>query len=261
MHRQIACCIGLLGLSTPAWNQTAQGHLAGIKGCQIHPGKAFWVWSEQVLRVHQNDTLYFDQSFLQSGNIHSIDVYNPLKVLVFFKDQSQILWVDNRAAALGPAINLMEMQLEQASAVGSGYDNGLWLVTGQDMTLIRLNQHLNIEFKVPNLHQLTQDPQAEIAWIMEHQNRLYLVSKTGCISIWDVFGGLISVQRLGILPESTEMHRKPNGVLLLSDDREIWIYSNSSLPVEIKKRNPNQADIYFDRQKDSYQFHTNPDKK
>ncbi|MBM3170627.1 MAG: hypothetical protein FJZ75_03340 [Bacteroidetes bacterium] len=261
MRRPIACCIVLLGFTSLLWNQTGQGYLAGIKGHQIDPGKTLWVWSEQVLRVHQNDTLFFDQSFLQTGNIHSIDLYNPLKVLVFFKDQSQLLWVDNRGAALSTAINLMDMQLEQASVVSSGYDNGLWVVTGQDMTLIRLNQHLKVEFKVPNLHRLTQDPQAEIAWMMEHQNRLYLVSTTGCISIWDIFGGLISVHRMGVFSETTELHRRATGVLLQNEDQEIEFFTNPSRPVEVKKRNPEQQVFFVDKQKDTYKWHSNPVKK
>jgi hypothetical protein len=261
MRRLIACVIFLLVFFSPGWNQTFQGRLPGIKGHQIDPGKQLWVWSDQVLRVHQTDTLFFDQSFLQAGNIYSIDVYNPLKVLVFFKDQSQILWVDNRGAALRSTLNFMDIGLEQASAVATGYDNGLWVVTGQDMTLIRLNQHLKEEFKVPNLHQLTKDPQAEIAWMLEQQNRLYLVSKTGCISVWDIFGGLISVFQIGQLPETTELHRCPGGILLQNEQTEVRLLSNPPRPPEIKKRTADQTGFSVDRQKDSYRWHSNPDKK
>lgn len=261
MRGLIACSLFLLAFWLPSWNQDFHGVLPGLKGHQLDPGKQLWVWSEQVLRVHQSDTLFFDQSFLQAGNIHSIDVYNPLKTLVFFKDQSQILWVDNRGAALCSPLDLMEIGLEQASAVATGYDNGLWVVTGQDMTLTRLNQHLKVEFRVPNLHQLTNDPQAEIAWMLEHQNRLYLVSKSGCISTWDIFGGLISVVRVGSLAEPTLLHRWPGGIFLQNEQEEIWLYANPVRPHEFKKKSANQIGFYLDKQKDTYRWHSNPDKK
>jgi hypothetical protein len=261
MNWLLGLSVWLLGLLIPIWNQTIHGRLPGIKGHQIDPGGKLWVWSDQVLRVHQSDTLTFDQSYLQSGNVHSIDVYNPLKILLFFKDQSQIIWADNRGAALSSAINLMDLGLEQASAVATGYDNGLWVVTGQDMTLVRLNQQLKTEFKVPNLHRLTNDPQAEIAWMLEHQNRLFLVSTSGMVSVWDIFGGLISVFKAGGLTETTSLHRGSRGIYFQNNQEEIQITIDPPRPPEIKTRTTEKEGFYIDWQKDTYRWHANPDKK
>jgi len=261
MNWAISLGLWLLAFLAPSWNQTIEGRLTGLKGYQIDPSGKVWVWSDQVVRVHLSDTLFFDQSFLQSGNVHTLDVYNPLKILLFFRDQSQLLWADNRGAALSAPINLMDIGLEQASAIAAGYDNGLWVVTGQDMTLVRLNQNLKPEFKVPNLHRLTNDPYAEIAWMLEHQNRLFLVSTTGIISVWDIFGGLISVFNAGKLPSSTHLHRWPGGILLQNNQDEIHISTNPLRPPEIIKRTSEKEGFYIDWQKDTYRWRANPDKK
>ena len=105
MRRLVACiCCGILWYSLPS--QDIQGTLPGIKGLETEISGSCWVWSDQVLRVHHSDTLFFNQSFLQLGSIHSVDAYNPLKALLFFKDQGQLLWVDNRAAAISAGIQV-----------------------------------------------------------------------------------------------------------------------------------------------------------
>lgn len=261
--RRLGVCIwsGLLWFSLSS--QTIKGSLQSLKGLEADISGSCWVWSDQVLRVHQSDTLFFDQSFLQLGTIHSVDAYNPLKALIFFKDQGQLLWVDNRAAAISPNINLLDLGLEQASAVAASYDNGIWVATGQDNCLIRLNQNLNIEIKVPNIHRLTSDSQAEIGWMVEHQNRLFLLSTSGVISMWDIFGGLLATYRISNLPTHCDFQRKRNGIAVVHPTGQLDFPMPFApfLPLEKPIIGSDLEGFFIDWQKDTYQWHFNPDKK
>lgn len=262
MRRLIACiCCGILWYSLRS--QDIQGSLSGIKGLEAEISGSCWVWSDQVLRVHHSDTLFFDQSFLQLGSIHSVDAYNPLKALIFFKDQGQLLWVDNRAAAISPNINLLDLGLEQASAIAASYDNGIWVATGQDNSIVRLNQNLNIELKVPNIHRLTSDPHAEIGWMLEHQNRLFVLSTSGVISMWDIFGGLIATYRIRTLPTHVDIQRKRNGIAVVYSSGQLDFQAPFApfLPVEKTLKTSDLEGFFIDWQKDTYQWHSNPDKK
>jgi hypothetical protein len=60
------------------------------------------------------------------GKVYSMDVANPLKVLLYYKDFSSIVVLDRLLAARS-TIDLRRKNILQVAAIGQSYDNNIWV--------------------------------------------------------------------------------------------------------------------------------------
>src|ERR1700722_3648508 len=61
------------------------------------------------------------------GDITSMDVYDPMKILVFYKAFPQLVFLDNTLSQNGNGINPADIGYPLASMACISHDNGLWL--------------------------------------------------------------------------------------------------------------------------------------
>lgn len=73
----------------------------------------------------------------QYGKIYSVDVTNPLKILLFYKDFASIVVLD-RFLNVRTTINLRKSNIMQAKGICQSYDNGIWAYDEQDARLKRI---------------------------------------------------------------------------------------------------------------------------
>ena len=150
-------------------------------------GNPFVVNGDELIKLRDDGQLFRRYSNKTLGHISSVDVSNPLKILVFYKDFSRIVFLDNTLSENGTAINLDERDLEQTSLVCTSYDNGFWLFEPVHFRLIRFNQHLQESVRVLNLNQVLNGPLQPIA-LCENENRLFMNDPQRGIILFDVFG-------------------------------------------------------------------------
>ena len=105
-----------------------------IKSTPIEENNVIDVDNFDAVYYRDNNTLYKEKhnttinySNIQLGNIDVVDTFNPLKILLFYKNFNTVMILDNRLAEIfkidfntvSPYIN--------SSHISAGFDNTLWV--------------------------------------------------------------------------------------------------------------------------------------
>src|ERR1700740_422215 len=105
-------------------------------------GNIYLVSNDEIKKYNKKGELLKKFSNKKAGKIFSIDASNALRILVFYKDQSQVLILDSQLTQNGDVIDLLNMNLEQSDLICSSFNNGMWLYNRQNAELVRLDNNL-----------------------------------------------------------------------------------------------------------------------
>ena len=122
------------------------------------------------------------------GKVYSIDVTNPLKVLVYYKDFATILLLD-QFFAIRTAIDLRRLGITQVKAVALSYDGNVWLYDEGDGKLKKIDESGKVLVESADLRLVFDDALNPIK-IIDNNSELYLYdSKLGWL-IFDYYTAL-----------------------------------------------------------------------
>jgi hypothetical protein len=127
---------------------------------------------------------YSDKSY---GDITEVDANNPLKLMVFYKDFPQIVFLDNTLSQNGNAVNPSDLGFPLTSMACVSHDNGLWFYDGQNFQLVRFDVTLTLMQKTGNLSQqlgIIINPYS----LQEYNSYVYLNDTAKGILVFDSFG-------------------------------------------------------------------------
>jgi hypothetical protein len=128
---------------------------------------------------------YYTNAFL--GNIHTVDVSDPLRILIFYKDYNQVVWVDNFLSEIRSPIRLDDLGIDQVQLVCSSAQGGFWVFNSLNNQLQYFDVNLQLVHESPTLNMLT-GPDIDPTYMTEKSRQLYLnVPGTG-ILLFDRFG-------------------------------------------------------------------------
>lgn len=156
--------------------------------CSDHLGFLYVVDGNTLLKCDSLGNELFSYSNLQYGNISSIDVSNPLKILLFFRDFSSVIYLDNSLAPQSDMIHLQEIS-NNLKNVCTSYDNALWIYDAMDSQLIRYDKKLRKTASSGNL-ELLLNKKIEIFALQEVSNKVYLTAADG-IYVFDRYAAYL----------------------------------------------------------------------
>lgn len=84
------------------------------------------------------DSLAVFNDVKKYGNPSLIDVTNPLKVLLYYKSFSTVVILD-RLLSERNSINFRKQNIFSVKAIGTSYDNNIWLFDEQDLKLKKID--------------------------------------------------------------------------------------------------------------------------
>tara|TARA_Y200000002_G_C22685763_1_gene665941 strand:- start:3040 stop:3876 length:837 start_codon:yes stop_codon:yes gene_type:complete len=154
----------------------------------------FYVIDQDNLIKYDSEghTLYHYSNKLL-GNIDQIDISNPLRPLLFYKDQGLIIVLDNTLSQQKEPISLNELGLYQTSCIAnSNFDNGIWLYDIDVNEIIKINHLSLVNYRSGNLSVLIPNMEFPILNLKEKNRKLYVVTRNK-IFVMDQFGSLLSV--------------------------------------------------------------------
>ena len=120
------------------------------------------------------------------GKLASIDVSNPLKPLLFFKDFSTVLVLD-RYLTKRVAVNLRQNNILQPTAIALSYDNNIWVFDQYDSKLKKIDEGGNILLQTDDFRTLFDQnfiPQK----IINDNGFVYLADSASGIFVFDNYG-------------------------------------------------------------------------
>lgn len=121
------------------------------------------------------------------GKISALDVSNPMKLVLFYKNLSQVVFLDNTLSEQGTAVALESLGLELATLVCSSVNNGIWVYDQRNFQLVRLDQNLKIITQTGNIIQQIGG-ELNPNFILEKNNWVYLNDTARGILVFDIFG-------------------------------------------------------------------------
>ena len=132
------------------------------------------------------DSLGVYNQVKNSGQPYSIDVSNPLKILLFYKDFSTVVVLD-RYLAVRTSIDLRRKNILQPGAVALSYDNNIWVFDEYDNKLKKIDEQGNLLLETPDLRSaLNQTVQPQR--IINDDGSVYLTDTTHGVFVFDNYG-------------------------------------------------------------------------
>jgi hypothetical protein len=132
------------------------------------------------------DSLAVYNNVRKFGKIYSIDVSNPLKVLLYYKDFSSIVVLD-RMLAVRSTIDLRRKNILQVAAIAQSYDNNIWVFDAMDNKLKKIDDQGNVLLETPDFRQALGEAIAP-QQIIDHNKQVYLYDPENGLYVFDLYG-------------------------------------------------------------------------
>jgi hypothetical protein len=153
-------------------------------------GSFYFIKPDNSLTVYDNEFNeqfnYFNNGL---GHISFIDISNPRKILLFFKDFQKVVFLDNTLSEIGR----FEWNIEEAmdiKAIGSSRDNFIWLYDGLDYRLKKVDSKGNTLLS-SNPLQTHFEIDISPDYIIEKNNFVYLIEEGIKVLVFDNFGNYV----------------------------------------------------------------------
>ncbi len=223
-------------------------------------GNLYLVKDDELLKYLANGRFFVRYSNLKLGNISSIDVTNPLKLMLYYRDFQQIVFLDDQLSVNSDNVSLEHLGYEQTDLVCASANNSFWIYSKQNNELLRFNESSKKIAFTGNLKQVLQtdiDPN----FMIEYNGLLFLNCPDNGIYVFDIFGAFSRV--IGI--KGLQQFQVGESILYYHKDSLLCSY-NYRLLDEACKTFPGSAsatDIRFNNRricmafKDSVQVHLN----
>ena len=179
-------------------------------------GNIYVITDNEIVKYNASGVLQKKFSTKRYGKIDFVDAMNPLKVLVYYKDFQQLLFLDNQLTESSSMISIETLGYEQTSLVCSSSNNSFWLYDKQNNELSRFDSELKSLVKTGNLKRIL-DIDIKPNFMQEHNNYLYVNCPNEGILVFDIYGTFYKTIPLKNLKEFNVV----NG--------DVFYYENSTL--------------------------------
>lgn len=147
--------------------------------------------TNQIKKLRSNgDSLAVFNDVKKFGKATLIDVSNPLKVLVHYRDFNTIVVLD-RLLSVQNIIDLRKQNILQARAIAQSYDNKVWLYDELENKLKKIDEDGKLLLETPDFRQLFGEapvPQK----IYDQDQYVYIYDSAKAVFVFDYYGGLKS---------------------------------------------------------------------
>lgn len=143
-----------------------------------------YITSENSL-VKYNSTgkelFFFDSPY--DGNISLIDLKNPMKVLVFFKNQNKLIFLDNQLSIIANEILLENINIYGEVLICTAQSGGFWILDILNKSLIKYSYDFKEIFR-KELFEIKGTPDYMIA----EDNSLFIKTRNNIVFVYDNLG-------------------------------------------------------------------------
>ena len=143
--------------------------------------------TNQLKKIRSNgDSVAAYNDVKKFGNPSLIDVSNPLKIAVYYKNYSTVVILD-RFLTYRNSINFRRENIFKVKALATSYDNNLWLFDEQDFKLKKINNE-GIVLRETNDWRQIFDTVPTPSAIIDQNNFVYLYDPAKGFYIFDYYG-------------------------------------------------------------------------
>ncbi len=143
----------------------------------------------QVKKFNANgDSVAVYNDVKQFGQATLIDVSNPLKILLYYKDFATVVMLD-RFLNVVNVVDLRKQNILQAQAIGQSYDNMIWVYDELENKLKKIDENGKLVLETPDFRLLLGQAVSPIK-IFDENKYVYLYDSVKGVYVFDYFGAL-----------------------------------------------------------------------
>ena len=188
-------------------------------GIADHLGNVYIISGKSLTKYNADGSkmaTYTNQYF---GSIELADATDPFRLLLYYEDFNQVVFLDNFLAEIGSPVNLDEMGYSNTRLVCNSGRGGFWLFDRRFNQLIYLNRNLQSVAKSQNLSGFIGEKQPTT--IVERNQQLFMnVPDTG-IFVFDQFANYIKTIHI---KQADNVEFDKNNIYY-SDNMQFYIYN------------------------------------
>ena len=145
--------------------------------------------TDQLKKYDANgDSVAVFNNVKKFGKVSTVDVSNPLKVLLYYKDFSTIVVLD-RLLTVRNTIDLRQQNIFQVNAIGQSYDNNIWLYDEGDSKLKKISAEGKLLLETPDFRLLFNEA-PHVKNIYDQDGFVYLYDPDQSVFVFDYYGAL-----------------------------------------------------------------------
>jgi hypothetical protein len=144
---------------------------------------------DELLKYDQKGLLQWRYSNNRFGKLHSVDVSDPLRIILFYADFQQVVVLNNNLNEI-ISYSFAKNGSWLVSAVASANNNSLWIFERSANVLLKLSSSFNEEVRSANLYQLF-DEMIVPEKIAASDQFVFVHHKTGGVLQFDRFGAFV----------------------------------------------------------------------
>lgn len=143
----------------------------------------------QVKKLNSNgDSVAVYNDVKKFGQATLIDVSNPLKLLLYYKDYATIVVLDRFLNAVN-VIDLRKQNIFQVKAIGQSYDNKVWVYDELEGKLKKIDEDGKLLLETPDFRLLLGQAPTPLK-IFDENKFVYLYDSIQGVYVFDYFGAL-----------------------------------------------------------------------
>ncbi len=185
----LALLLVAFSVSAFAQNDDDCQTIEGVKGTSVSVdpnGNVYVIDGSTLYKLTQNGSEWVKSQYsnFQLGDIASVDVDNPLKIMLFYQDEGMILFLDEKMNPLMEPLNLMDAGLNNISLATYSTDNTIWLYD------VVLHDLINVNFQLKELsrNHLSIEKFEPTQFISLKEKKLAMYNPATGIAFFDAFG-------------------------------------------------------------------------
>lgn len=153
-------------------------------------GFVYAIHKDRIVKMYPDGKFFYEFSFKNAGRIGRLDVYDPLKPLVYFSETGDLQVLDNTMSRQRDVINLYSYGFGEVSCLAASVDHNYWIFERSRGELLRLNGSFEEITSTGNIVQLLGENPNPVL-VKEHNNHVFLCDTTLGIYVFDIFGGFV----------------------------------------------------------------------
>jgi hypothetical protein len=181
----------------------------------------------QVKKFDSNgDSVAVYNDVKKFGQASLIDVSNPLKVILYYKDFATVVMLD-RFLNVVNMVDLRKQGILQAKAIGQSYDNKIWVYDELEAKLKKIDEDGKLLQETPDFRLLLGKSVSPVK-ILDENKYVYLYDPAKGAYVFDYFGGL----KNGILIQEWQNFKVSGKYIFGSKTDSLYRYEISTFLVD-----------------------------
>ncbi len=152
-------------------------------------GNIYAVDQAELKKYNPNGKLLYRYSNQINSNITSVDVTNPLRIVLFHKESNVVTFLNRQLAQISSPINIYDATEFEAAVVGASSEGGFWMYSVDIQSIMLFDSQLKKVQESQNLSGWLNN--SDVSFIREKNQKVYL-GIAQKVLIFDMFGSYIT---------------------------------------------------------------------